>query len=232
MYKLKPTPVGERLYLYADPLRDRHTKESQLPRWGGTVVGIDVAIERKELFAELMKLIRDAFSVDDSSRASTVKKSAAAKHDQFDRNNSRHVVYFSRSGDRDAAGVYGILDWRSDNKWHFIDVGESEQAKIRVEGHDRKPCWERHRQGTLGGAVLYTRGWTPQQRPCPGRQDPRGLQPAMRSTVSRTFPQPAPNSLPARRSRSASSPTTSRTPTRSSTARSSTRMAASCRACR
>lgn len=65
---------------------------------------------------------------------------------------------------RDAAGVYGILDWRSDDKWHFIDVGESEQVKTRVGSHDRRPCWERHRQGTLGVAVLYTAGWTPQQR--------------------------------------------------------------------
>lgn len=61
-------------------------------------------------------------------------------------------------------GIYVILDKRSDGKWHVIDVGESEDVKDRVENHDRKDCWERNRQGELAVAVLYTPGWTAQQR--------------------------------------------------------------------
>ncbi|TVQ79775.1 MAG: hypothetical protein EA380_04035 [Phycisphaeraceae bacterium] len=65
---------------------------------------------------------------------------------------------------RNAAGVYVVLDYRSDEKWWVIDVGESEDVRARIESHDRKSCWERHRQGTLGVAVLYTSGWTAEQR--------------------------------------------------------------------
>ena len=65
---------------------------------------------------------------------------------------------------RHAAGVYAILDHRRDLKWWVIDVGESEDVRSRVDTHDRKNCWELHRQGTLGVAVLYTPGWTADQR--------------------------------------------------------------------
>lgn len=65
---------------------------------------------------------------------------------------------------RDEAGVYVILDWRSDKRWHVIDVGESSGVKTRVENHDRKGCWTRHQQGVLGVAVYYTSGWTADQR--------------------------------------------------------------------
>jgi DNA-binding transcriptional regulator PaaX len=61
-------------------------------------------------------------------------------------------------------GVYTILDKRWDGKWHVIDVGESEDVKDRVENHDRKPCWERNRQGELGVGVLYTPGWSAEGR--------------------------------------------------------------------
>jgi hypothetical protein len=63
-----------------------------------------------------------------------------------------------------AQGVYAILDKRRDGKWWVIDVGESEDVKDRVDNHDRKPCWERNRQGELGVAVLYTSGWAASQR--------------------------------------------------------------------
>lgn len=62
------------------------------------------------------------------------------------------------------AGVYVILDKRGDGKWWVIDVGESEGVKERVDNHDRKPCWTRNHQGQLGVAVLYTPGWTANQR--------------------------------------------------------------------
>lgn len=65
---------------------------------------------------------------------------------------------------RHEQGVYSILDKRVTGKWVVIDVGESEDVKDRIENHERKPCWERNRQGELGVAVLYTPGWTAEQR--------------------------------------------------------------------
>lgn len=84
--------------------------------------------------------------------------------------------YTDTSRLKDQAGVYVILDRRADGRWHVIDVGESEQVKTRVESHDRKDCWERHRQGTLGVAVVYTPGWTAAQR--------RALESRIRQTYS------------------------------------------------
>jgi hypothetical protein len=72
---------------------------------------------------------------------------------------------YTSTGDlRHAAGVYVILDHRLDHKWWVIDVGESEDVRTRIENHDRKSCWQRHRQGTIGVAVLYTPGWMPEHR--------------------------------------------------------------------
>lgn len=57
---------------------------------------------------------------------------------------------------QDRSGVYVILDYRDDGRYYILDVGESAQVKTRVENHDRKGCWQRHRKGTLYVAVLYT----------------------------------------------------------------------------
>ncbi|GIK23626.1 MAG: hypothetical protein BroJett005_30400 [Ignavibacteriota bacterium] len=61
-------------------------------------------------------------------------------------------------------GVYVILDKRSDGKWYVVDVGEAGDVRDRVENHDRKACWERHRLGEVGVAALYTVGWSAEQR--------------------------------------------------------------------
>ena len=65
---------------------------------------------------------------------------------------------------KNRAGVYVILDKRSNGKWTVIDVGESTEVRDRVENHDRTSCWQNNRLGTLGVAAYYTTGWTPQQR--------------------------------------------------------------------
>lgn len=65
---------------------------------------------------------------------------------------------------RHAAGIYVVLDRRSDGKWSCVDVGESVDVRLRVENHDRASCWRRHRRGVLGVAALYTPGWTADQR--------------------------------------------------------------------
>ena len=65
---------------------------------------------------------------------------------------------------KDEPGVYVILDQRSDSLWYALDVGESTQVKTRIENHDRKECWDSNQLGTRGYAVLYTPGWTDDQR--------------------------------------------------------------------
>lgn len=66
---------------------------------------------------------------------------------------------------RNIQGVYAILDKRVDGKWYPIDAGEAAEGVYdRINTHDRKDCWERHRRGTLGVAVYYTPNWTDQQR--------------------------------------------------------------------
>ena len=64
----------------------------------------------------------------------------------------------------DSAGIYAILDYRSDRKWHLLDVGESARIKTRIENHERQPCWKRNRQGAIGVAVLYTPALSADQR--------------------------------------------------------------------
>ena len=64
MFKLRITPSRERVILYADPQRDHHTSESELPNWPGTVVGVDVSLDREQTFVALMRLVRDAYGLD------------------------------------------------------------------------------------------------------------------------------------------------------------------------
>lgn len=61
----------------------------------------------------------------------------------------------------DRAGLYVILDKRSDGKLYVIDIGESANVKTRVETHDRSTCWFRQSQGKIVYAVYYT-PYTPQ----------------------------------------------------------------------
>lgn len=72
--------------------------------------------------------------------------------------------YTNTASLKDRAGIYAICDHRLDGKWYILDVGESTRVKTRVENHDRAACWRRNRRGTLGVAVLYTPGWSADQR--------------------------------------------------------------------
>lgn len=65
--------------------------------------------------------------------------------------------YSSTGSLEDRSGVYAILDKRSDS-YYLLDVGESAMVKSRVEGHDRKNCWQRNSKGTITCAVKYTPG--------------------------------------------------------------------------
>lgn len=64
--------------------------------------------------------------------------------------------YSSAETLQDASGVYLIL-CHSGDKYHPVDVGESGTVKYRVEGHERKSCWDRNCNSSLVVAVLYTR---------------------------------------------------------------------------
>ncbi|MEN9920307.1 MAG: hypothetical protein RL538_200 [Candidatus Parcubacteria bacterium] len=48
--------------LHSDPFDDRHTIESNLPVWGGTVVGVDMTLDDNEDFANLLENIREAYT--------------------------------------------------------------------------------------------------------------------------------------------------------------------------
>ncbi|MCH8978104.1 MAG: hypothetical protein IH945_02535 [Armatimonadetes bacterium] len=61
------------------------------------------------------------------------------------------------------AGVYTILDKKSNGNYDIVDVGESGNVKDRVENHDRKDCWKRH-ASEIWYAAYYTLGWTADQR--------------------------------------------------------------------
>ena len=59
MYKLLKTSSAKKVRLYADPFRDKHSKENNLPFWQGTVVGVDLNLDSREEFNNLLNLIYD-----------------------------------------------------------------------------------------------------------------------------------------------------------------------------
>ena len=62
MYKLlKSKPSQERIRLYADPFKDRHSKDGDFPFWQGTVVGIDISLDATRKFSILLDLIREIY---------------------------------------------------------------------------------------------------------------------------------------------------------------------------
>ncbi len=64
--------------------------------------------------------------------------------------------YYHLKDLKDRPGIYAIL-CRLDNGVTFlIDVGESQEIKSAIEGHERKDCWVKNCKGTLFVAVLYT----------------------------------------------------------------------------
>ena len=61
MYKLLRSK-GENVRLQSDPWRDKYSGAVDLPYWQGTVVGVDMKLDDKEEFADLLKLISETFS--------------------------------------------------------------------------------------------------------------------------------------------------------------------------
>jgi anti-sigma regulatory factor (Ser/Thr protein kinase) len=62
MYKLLKARKGaHQIRLYADPLKDRHSKEEDLPFWDGTIVGIDISLDATEEFSLLLDSVRKIY---------------------------------------------------------------------------------------------------------------------------------------------------------------------------
>lgn len=58
MYKLLKRK-GKRIGLSIDPLRDNHSKKEHLPKWQGTLVGIDLSLDTTQEFSLLLKLLSE-----------------------------------------------------------------------------------------------------------------------------------------------------------------------------
>lgn len=74
MYKLLKSDLDkEKIKLYADPLKDKHSKDENLPYWTGTIVGIDISLDATKEFSLLLDLIRDIY-------VKTIKERRKAKY--------------------------------------------------------------------------------------------------------------------------------------------------------
>jgi anti-sigma regulatory factor (Ser/Thr protein kinase) len=62
MYKLLRKREKDRLLLHADPFLDRHSEKNGLPKWQGTVIGIDISLDSTSEFTVLLDLIRNTYS--------------------------------------------------------------------------------------------------------------------------------------------------------------------------
>jgi len=73
LYKLRHVKEG-RLLLYSDATRDPCSLHADMPEWSGTAIGIDISTERSQSFSGLLRMIRDAYSVDVRSAKKAVHK--------------------------------------------------------------------------------------------------------------------------------------------------------------
>jgi anti-sigma regulatory factor (Ser/Thr protein kinase) len=65
-FKLRRTPLAKRakgIVIHADPDNDYHTEIADLPAWQGTVVGVDVSIDKGRTFAQFLHAIRTVFGI-------------------------------------------------------------------------------------------------------------------------------------------------------------------------
>lgn len=60
LYKLLKSS-SQRIRLFADPFKDRHSKDDSLPYWQGTAVGIDINLDSSREFSELLDAIHDTY---------------------------------------------------------------------------------------------------------------------------------------------------------------------------
>lgn len=57
MYKLLTQKQNSKIRLHADPFKDRHSKDEQLPYWQGTAVGIDISLDQTQALSDMLDLV-------------------------------------------------------------------------------------------------------------------------------------------------------------------------------
>jgi anti-sigma regulatory factor (Ser/Thr protein kinase) len=60
-YKLLKTKEGKKLNLNADPFKDRHSKSENFPYWQGTLVGIDITLDKTQEYSSLLSAIQKIY---------------------------------------------------------------------------------------------------------------------------------------------------------------------------
>lgn len=68
MYKLLKTRRGATVKLHADPRLDRHLLDTTLPRWPGTVVGIDINMAAGQQLANFLEAIGEAYASETTNK--------------------------------------------------------------------------------------------------------------------------------------------------------------------
>ena len=60
LYKLLKSKT-KKIRLFGDPFHDHHSTSNELPFWQGTIVGIDISLDRVEEFSEILEHIHKAY---------------------------------------------------------------------------------------------------------------------------------------------------------------------------
>jgi anti-sigma regulatory factor (Ser/Thr protein kinase) len=60
-YKLLKKTSSSQMRLNADPAKDRHSEDGDMPYWHGTVVGIDLSLNQTEAFSRLLDAIKKTY---------------------------------------------------------------------------------------------------------------------------------------------------------------------------
>jgi anti-sigma regulatory factor (Ser/Thr protein kinase) len=68
LYKLLKPTAANRFRLNADPFKDRHSEDNQMPFWHGTAVGVDITLDQTKEFSLLLDAIHQTYSAAVSDR--------------------------------------------------------------------------------------------------------------------------------------------------------------------
>ncbi|MBI2133158.1 ATP-binding protein [Candidatus Woesearchaeota archaeon] len=75
MYKLLRIPKDKNhIRLNSNPFEDRHSKDEDYPYWEGTIVGIDISLDRNKRIDELLEMIRKVYQKETSERKKKIFK--------------------------------------------------------------------------------------------------------------------------------------------------------------
>lgn len=77
-FKLLKRNVSKKIKLQVDPVKDKHASVTGLPKWQGTVIGVDINLNSTDEFTYLLELIRKAYA-----SAITERKHSKIKKPKF-----------------------------------------------------------------------------------------------------------------------------------------------------